>query len=111
MLPPLPPWFREWVVERVCRRLRVRRGPLVSRSPLLGALPQPPLKYPPATQMRMRTWRVGWGVILQGAGTGGAPHSLGEDKIIHLLFPHRPPPPEFHLSPFPEDSAVLAFEF
>lgn len=47
------------VESECCRRPRVRRGPLVSRSPLLGALPQPRLprlKYPPTTPLRMRRW-------------------------------------------------------
>lgn len=45
-----------WVVESECCRFR---GPFASRSPLLGALPQPRwprLKYPPTAQVRMRAW-------------------------------------------------------
>lgn len=48
-----------WVVESECCWFR---GPLASRSPLLGALPQPRwprLKYLPAAQVRMRAWAGG----------------------------------------------------
>lgn len=99
-----------WVVESVCRRRpRVCRGPLVSRSPLLGALLQPPrprLKYPPATQLRMRAW----GGSIRRGSRGHSSFVRRGKKIIHLLFP---PTPASRVSsyPFPEYSAVPAFEF
>ena len=86
-----------WVVGSECCRFR---GPLASRSPLLGALPQPRwprLKYPPTAQVRMRA--IGGGSVRRG-GRGRSSFVRRGKKIIHLLFPHRPPPPEFILAPF-----------
>lgn len=52
-----------------------------------------------------------WGGVYEEGWLGALLIRQERKKIIHLLFPYRPPPPEFHLSPLPEDSAVLAFGF